>query len=254
MGGDGTGDDAASAGRDGVRSARISGGGRVHAGGSESGSGDTGTRKDGDPEDGSSDARGPGTGGPSAGSADAGSSGPGSTASETLVTLGRITAHHGLNGWLKVHSDTDPRENITAYARWWIRRGGERWRTIDVLDGRAQGKTIVARLAGVEDRDGAAPLIGSEIAVRRADLPPARPDEHYWTDLVGLTVRRVEGERLGTVSRLFETGANDVVVVADERPGAKPGTEILIPWVRPDVVTAVDLAAGTVTVDWDPDY
>ena len=171
-----------------------------------------------------------------------------------LVTLGRITAHHGLRGWLKVHSDTEPRDNITAYARWWIRQGGADWRPVDVLEGRAQGKTVIVRLDGVEDRDLATPLIGAEIAVRREDLPPARPGEYYWTDLVGLSVATVEGVTLGTVQRLFETGANDVLVVDDGREGAKAGAEILIPWVAPDVIVSVDTAAGRVTVDWDPDY
>lgn len=171
-----------------------------------------------------------------------------------LVTLGRITAHHGLKGWLKIHSDTDPRENITRYSRWWLRQGHGAWRAVDVLEGRVQGKTIVARLDGIHDRDDATPLIGSEVAVRRDELPPARPGEYYWTDLVGLGVETVDGTRLGTVVRLFETGANDVVIVDDEREGAKPGTEILIPWVRPDVVVEVDTVIGRITVDWDPDY
>lgn len=187
---------------------------------------------------------------------------------DTLVTLGRITAHHGLKGWLKVHSDTEPRDNITTYARWWIRAGGSRadrgagsglavdagWRVVEVLEGREQGKTVIVRLAGVDDRKAAVACIGAEIAVPRSALPAARPGEYYWTDLVGLAVVTVEEERLGTVRRLFETGANDVVVVRDERPAAREGSEILIPWVVPDVIVAVDTADGTVTVDWDPDY
>lgn len=182
------------------------------------------------------------------------SAGEGPVPADTLVPLGRITAHHGLAGWVKVHSDTEPRENITTYRRWWLRRGNERWRAVDVVDGRSQGKTIVARLAGVGSREEAAPWIGCEIAVRREDLPPAAPDEYYWTDLVGLSVTTLGGERLGTVARLFETGANDVLVVADERERATRGTEILIPWVQPDVVRTVDTGGGTITVDWDPDY
>lgn len=174
---------------------------------------------------------------------------------ESLVTLGRLTSHHGLRGWLKVHSDTDPRENITTYARWWLRQGEGEWRHVDVLEGRLQGKTVIVRLEGIDDRESAAPLIGAEVAVRREDLPPARPGEHYWTDLIGLRVATVEGTTLGTVRRLFETGANDIVVVSDERPGAKPGAEILIPWVAPDVIVAVDTSTERlVTVDWDPDY
>ena len=49
------------------------------------------------------------------------------------------------------------------------------------------------------------------------------------------------------MSHLFSTGANDVVVVQGER-------ERLIPYLRPDVITDIDLAAGRMVVDWDPDF
>ena len=175
-------------------------------------------------------------------------------ADDVLVPLGRITAHQGLNGWVRVHSDTEPRENIVTYAQWSVRRDGGTWRRIEVLGGRAQGKTIIAHLAGIGSREEAQPLIGCQIAVRRGELPAAHPDEHYWTDLIGMSVVTVAGEALGSVSRLFETGANDVLVVGDERRDAKAGTEILIPWVRPDVIVDVDAGARRISVDWDPDY
>ncbi len=171
------------------------------------------------------------------------------------VRLGHITSVSGLKGWVKVHSDTDPRDNIVRFDAWLLRAGAEAgWRAVRVLDGRAQGKTIVARLEGIEDRDAAQRLVGSEIAVRRSDLPPAGADEYYWTDLTGMDVVTVDGASIGPVDRLFETGANDVVVVADRRDGAKPGAEILVPWVRPDVVVEVDASARRITIDWDPDF
>ena len=176
---------------------------------------------------------------------------------ENAVTLGRITSVSGLRGWVKVHSDTEPRENIVRYDAWLLRpeaRPGDPWREVRVLDGRPQGKTVVARLEGIEDRDAAATLIGSTVAVRRSALPPAEPGEFYWTDLVGMEVRTVDGSVIGPVDRLFETGANDVLVVRDARAGAKPGTEVLVPWVRPDVVVEIDAGARRITVDWDPDF
>ena len=176
-----------------------------------------------------------------------------------LVTLGRVTAASGLRGWVKVHSDTEPRENIVGYAAWLLRPDGARaaaagWREVRVLDGRPQGKTIVARLEGIEDRDAAEALVGSTVAVPRAALPPAAEDEFYWTDLVGMDVVTADGAALGPVDRLFETGANDVLVVTDARDGAKPGAEVLVPWVRPDVIVEVDAAARRIVIDWDPDF
>ena len=175
-----------------------------------------------------------------------------------LVTLGRVTAASGLRGWVKVHSDTEPRENIVGYAAWLLRldgaRGAAGWREVRVLDGRPQGKTVVARLEGIEDRDAAEALVGSTVAVPRAALPPAAEDEFYWTDLVGMDVVTADGAALGPVDRLFETGANDVLVVTDARDGAKLGAEVLVPWVRPDVIVEVDVSARRIVIDWDPDF
>jgi len=178
---------------------------------------------------------------------------PPDTPDPEYVTLGRIVGLYGVRGWVKVHSDTDPRENIVSYSRWWLRKSSL-WRSIEVLQGKRQGKTIVAQLAGVADRDQAALLMGSDIAVLRGELPGLQPGEYYWTDLIGSTVVTPAGVAFGTVTRLFETGANDVVVVKDERPGSETGAEILIPWVIPSVITNVNLDQKRIVVDWDPDY
>ena len=101
---------------------------------------------------------------------------------------------------------------------------------------------MVAQLKGVENRDQAATLMGCDIAVTRADLPALKAGEYYWTDLIGATVVDAKGVSLGLVDRLFETGANDVMVV---RGAGHPGSELLIPWVLPSVITQVDLPAAT---------
>ena len=113
--------------------------------------------------------------------------------------------------------------------------------------GREQGKTLIARLPGLGDRDTARSLIDTEIAVYRDQLPEAANGEYYWSDLVGLSVVTVQGEELGTVERLIETGANDVLVVTGDR-------ERLVPFVVGRYVKSVDLGAGRIEVDWDPDF
>jgi len=173
-----------------------------------------------------------------------------------LVWLGRITAIYGLRGWVKVHSDTDPRNNITKFKSWRLRQRGK-WTDVQVLNGRPQGKTIVASLDGVTTPDAASALIGAEIAVHRDDLPRAAPGEFYWTDLLGMSVKTMDDQLVGTVKRMFETGANDVMVVRDERQlddAAPSHKEILVPWVVPTVITDVDMQAREIIIDWDPDF
>lgn len=165
---------------------------------------------------------------------------------DQYVIVGRINGLHGVRGWCKVYSWTSPRENILNYSPWYLKRNGE-WVEYEVAQGRLQGKGVVAQFAGIEDRDEAATLLNTEIAVRREQLPPAAEGEYYWSDLTGLQVRTLEGVTLGTVSHLMQTGSNDVLVVEGDR-------ERLIPFLQPDVVRRVDLDEQLIEVDWDPEF
>src|SRR5690606_14411485 len=116
---------------------------------------------------------------------------------------------YGVKGWLRIYSYTEPRDNILQYNPWQLRLP-DGWRSVEVLAGRSHGKGVIAQLAGCEDRDQAARWVEAEIAVRRAQLPATPEGEYYWRDLVGLRVVNTEGEVLGVVDHLLETGANDV--------------------------------------------
>jgi 16S rRNA processing protein RimM len=166
---------------------------------------------------------------------------------ERHLLLGRIVGLFGVDGWLKVESYTEPRTRIFKYRPWLLRSAaGER--ELDGAKGRAQGKGIVASLPGIADRDAAAALVGTEIWIPRSALPKPKPGEYYWADLEGLDVVTIDGRPLGTVSHLFATGANDVLVVRDG------DRERMIPFVPGQFVQAVDLDARRLTVDWDPDF
>lgn len=173
--------------------------------------------------------------------------------SEDRVLLGRVTGVYGLKGWVKVHSDTSPRDNIVTYPSWWLQQRGQ-WREVRVLQGRPQGKTIIAQIDGVTTPEEAQLLIGATIGISRSALPETAEGEYYWADLIGMQVRTLEGTMIGPVSRLFETGANDVVVIRDEREGVEGSREVLVPWLVPDVVTDVNTEERVITVDWDPDF
>ncbi|MDG2374784.1 MAG: ribosome maturation factor RimM [Woeseiaceae bacterium] len=162
------------------------------------------------------------------------------------VILGRISGLFGVRGWIKVHSYTDPCEAILDYATWLIESAGE-WRTFEVLEGRPHGKTIVARLDGIDDRDAVAEMVQAAIGVDRSDMPVPEDGEYYWSDLEGLTVQKESGEIVGTVAYLIGTGANDVLVVQ------KDSGEVLLPFVTGEVIKDVDLTGGVVSVDWEWD-
>lgn len=162
------------------------------------------------------------------------------------VVLGRVSGLFGLQGWVRVYSHTDPREGIARYHPVFLRRQGE-WQPFEIEAGRAHGAGVVLKFVGHDDRDRVATLIQSDIAVRRAQLPPLGPGEYYWSDLAGLRVITREGADLGSVDHVFATGANDVLVVKGER-------ERLLPFVKGQVVIEIDLAQRLLRVDWDPDF
>ncbi len=165
--------------------------------------------------------------------------------SDGLVQFGRIAGVLGVKGWVKIFSHTRPREAIIDYSPWMIKVGAH-WREAVVEEGRAQGKGIVVKLAGVDDRDQASALIGSDIAIKIASLPPLKNGEYYWSQLLGLRVINLAGDEFGKVSHLVETGANDVIVVQNGRERWLPVTA--------QVIREVDLEAGVIRVDWDADF
>jgi 16S rRNA processing protein RimM len=169
---------------------------------------------------------------------------------ETLV-IGRIVGAYGIKGWVKIHSFTEPAENLLGYRGWKIRRR-DRWEEIEFDDGQQHGKGLVAHIRGVDHRDAAELLKGCDIAVPRSQLPALESNEYYWYQLEGLTVY-AGNTLLGRVDHLMETGANDVLVVR-ACEGSLDSRERLIPWLLGQTVRSVDLDAGRIEVDWDPAF
>lgn len=149
----------------------------------------------------------------------------------------------GLKGWIKVHSYTRQREDILSHKIWYLGTGKNKHL---LTGGRRQGSGIVAHLEGMDDRDAVHCYIGQTISIPACELPPLAQDEFYWTQLEGLAAIGTTGNSLGVVDYLFETGANDVLVIKQE------GGEILVPYV-PDVVRQVDLEKGIIELDWEID-
>ena len=177
------------------------------------------------------------------------------------MIIGQISGVFGVHGWVKIFSFTEPRNNILNYKPWLVRNKSG-WQAIEIVKGRTQGKTLVAQLKGVDDRDKAHALIGCDIAIESAQLKALDKNDFYWRDLIGLDVEgvsstdsndRVLENRIGKVKSMMATGANDVlVVVGIDDTGKKK--ETLIPYLMGDVVKSVDLDKKLIRVDWDESF
>jgi 16S rRNA processing protein RimM len=163
------------------------------------------------------------------------------------IELGRIRRPFGVKGWLHVESFTDPLEALLDYRKWTLRsaRGA---RAIHVVaEGRLQGRELVVRLEGIEDRPAAQELVGAVIEVARSELPPTRAREYYRADLVGFAVSNREGVELGVLAH-FVDAANGAAMVI-KHPGSG---EHWVP-ATPEYLWAVDLGARRIVVDWPVD-
>jgi len=163
-----------------------------------------------------------------------------------MVVMGRIAAPYGVLGWVNVLPDTEMLDGLFDYPVWWVQQTDGSWREFPVEEAKVHGDHLVAKLQGIADRDMALKLKGKAVAVPREQLPEPEEGEYYWSDLIGLAVRNVQGVELGLVKELFETGANDVLVVEGKR-------ERLIPYID-QVVLEVDIAGKRMVVDWDAEF
>ncbi|MFZ3086702.1 MAG: ribosome maturation factor RimM [Methylotenera sp.] len=177
-----------------------------------------------------------------------------------MVVMGRVVAPYGVFGWLKVLPDTEAIDGLFDYDTWWLGKD-DNWREMVVETAKIHNDVILVKLEGINDRDAAFACKGKQIAVPRAQLPEPEENEYYWSDLIGLHVKNLQGVDFGVIEDVFETGANDVLVVkntavkdAVTKDAAKEKPqERLLPFIA-SVVLEVDLKAKTMLVDWDEDF
>ncbi len=164
--------------------------------------------------------------------------------------MGRIVAPYGVFGWLKVVPDTEAFDGLFDYDTWWLGKG-DVWLEYEVETAKVHNDVIVVKLVGIDDRDAAFACKGKQVAVPRDQLPEPDENEYYWSDLIGLNVKNKVGIDFGSIIDVFETGANDVLVVSKDN--APKSEEKLLPFIAA-VVLEVDLEAKTMLVDWDEDF
>jgi 16S rRNA processing protein RimM len=146
---------------------------------------------------------------------------------DDYILVARITGPHGLRGELKLHCYSDNHETMLAYSRLVITDNlGRLSPGLKVEKARVQGKAVVIKFEGINDRNTAEELQGQGVLVAKEDLPALAEDEYYWYQLVQLPVMTAEGQQLGRVDSIFSNGAQDIMVVKDGK------TELLVPIVE----------------------
>ena len=188
------------------------------------------------------------------------------------IEVGRIVDAWGLKGWLMVQPFASDPQALFSSRRWYLKPsdkvgvvrpvfpGGNFPSLLKITEVKDHGELVVAQAREVPDRTSAEALRGARVFVGRASFPTAATDEFYWIDLIGLTVVNRQGERLGTVIGLLDTGPHSVLRVAAEGDAAQspssapaPEAERLIPFVAA-YIDDVSLAQRLITVDWGLDY
>lgn len=164
---------------------------------------------------------------------------PATPLTRARLAVGAILGPHGLRGEFKLRLQTDDPEHLLTLKRLYL---GDEAAPRTVLSARMHQGHALIRLQGISSPETVNRLRGTTLSIRATDARPLAPNEYFLFQIMGLEVVTEAGDRLGRVTDLMETGANDVLVVTPDE-----GPDILLPSL-PEVVLSLDPAAGKVVV------
>lgn len=160
---------------------------------------------------------------------------------ENPIQLAVIGAAHGIRGEVRVKTYTADPEAIADYGHIYDAQG----KAYEVLEARASKNVVVVRFKGVNSRDAAEALNGTELFIDRSQLPDDEldEDEFFQTDLIGLEAFDADGKSYGVVSAVFDFGGGDLIELSlkGKRPMLIPFTEAAVP--------EIDFEEGKIRVD-----
>jgi 16S rRNA processing protein RimM len=183
---------------------------------------------------------------------------------DDAIEVGRIVDAWGLKGWIKVQPFAADPQALFSSRRWFIlpseKAGVTRPATVPgalptllrITQVKDHGDVVVALAQEVPDRSAAEAMRGARVFIGRGSFPTPPPDEFYWVDLIGLDVVNREGDALGKIVGLLDTGPHSVLRVMPATE-TKEEAERLIPFVAA-YVDEVSLEQRRITVDWGLDY
>ena len=160
-----------------------------------------------------------------------------------FVVMGKVVGSHGIKGWLKIQPFTEELKTLGKFSSWFVSQNENEWKEFKVESSSIQGRTVLAKIENINNRNDADVLRGFLIGISKIDLPILAKGKYYWSDLIGLEVINQTGFNFGTIESIMETGSNDVLVIKNEK-------ETLIPYLD-NVIIKIDLEKKNIMVDWD---
>ena len=163
--------------------------------------------------------------------------------SDEWMIVGRIVAPHGVRGDLRIFPDIERPEIFKS-----LKTLSIDGKVYKIISARPHKNIYILRVEGIEDRNGAEPLVGTPVEIPAAELPKLPEGEYYYFQLIGLTVVSDTGDTVGTLTEIIETGANNVYAVKTAE-----GKEIYLPAI-PSCILSVQPEKKTMTVhlpEWE---
>ena len=160
---------------------------------------------------------------------------------EDLLQIGVITTTHGVRGEVKVFPTTDDVMRFKKLKQVILDTGKEQIE-LEIAGARFFKNLVILKFKGIDNINDVEQYRQKSLYVTRENAVPLGENEYFIADLIGLKVVSDEGEELGTLSDVLQTGANDVYVVSKENT-----PDLLIPAIR-DCIRQVDIESGTMQV------
>ncbi len=155
--------------------------------------------------------------------------------------IGKIVKSCGLKGRMKAVSYLEYNSTLQPLDEVYVRQGRDETGPFKLKAFTVRGECFFLEIEGIEDRESANALAGSQVLIPASKLKKLPEGEYYWRDIIGLKVATEEGQVLGVIEAIFATGSNDVYVCrTDER-------ELLLPSIA-DVIRKIDIDQGMVVV------
>ena len=153
---------------------------------------------------------------------------------EPYLRVGVISSTHGLKGEVKVFPTTDDPQRFRKLKKVLLDTGKE-YLPLTIAGVRFFKNQVILKFRGLDNINDVEKYTGTDLLIPREDAVPLEENENFIADLIDMEVVTDAGERLGILTDVIQTGANDVYVVKTSQE-----KEILLPAIR-DCILEVDV-------------